>query len=302
MSVVQYGIWPNCCNNCKFCLRLNRDILTKEQMITMVHGIRENIKHIDWEGKFSHGISLLGGEMYFIKDADLQNEVMKLIDDIIDHVLLVSKNPKCKYSTVTNGIYEPSFLFRVIDRIVERVGIDKVDVNFSYDIKYRFKDEHDRLLCLDNIHKFRDRYDYRVGVQMILTQYFIDAVKNGTFDMKEFINNTIKGCNLSFLYPHPIHTGYTLPDFNFKRKDLLDFVSYLSRNFTEAYLSFIASTHNSGIFKYTGWRWKNQDLTQQPVLSDGKEVLGECGHSTLYRCYSDSDKCLECDLQNFDAL
>ena len=62
---------------------------------------------------------------------------MELIDVIIEYVLKVSPNPHCKYSTVTNGIYDPAFLYRVIDRIVSEVGIEKVDVNFSYDLKYR---------------------------------------------------------------------------------------------------------------------------------------------------------------------
>jgi hypothetical protein len=29
-AMVQYGLWPNCCNNCDFCLRLNRTAYTKE--------------------------------------------------------------------------------------------------------------------------------------------------------------------------------------------------------------------------------------------------------------------------------
>lgn len=300
-NMVQYGIWPNCCNNCDFCLRMNRDYETKDKMIELVRGIRENINYVDWKGKFDAGISLLGGEMYFVTDKDIQSEVMLLIDDIINKILKVSPNPKVKYSTVTNGLYEPSFLYRVIDRIVEEVGIDKVDVNFSYDLKYRFKNEEARLLCLDNINKFMKRYDYHVGVQMILTQYVIDSVNNGTWDIHKFLENDIPGGNLCFLYPHPIHTGKVLPDFQFKREDLLNFVMYLRDEFPGIYLSFVASTHNSGIFKYTGWRDKTKDTTQEPILSDGKEEMNpDCGHSILYKCYADSDACLECDLENFD--
>jgi len=43
-------------------------------------------------------------------------------------------------------------------------------------------------------------------------------------------------------------------------------------------------------------RDKNKSTSQQPVLSDGKEEITECGHSKLYRCYADSDECMLCDL------
>ena len=39
---------------------------------------------------------------------------------------------------------------------------------------------------------------------------------------------------------------------------------------------------------------------QQPKLTDGKEIITECGHSELYRCYADSDRCMLCDLVALD--
>ena len=44
-----------------------------------------------------------------------------------------------------------------------------------------------------------------------------------------------------------------------------------------------------------------KQLDQQPTLSDGKEELSECGHSVLYKCYSDSDECMLCDLELLEA-
>ena len=175
----QFGVWPNCCNNCDFCLREARIPYSKERQIKTLEFINENINHIDWKYKYSYGISLLGGELYHIKDIDIQRSFLKLIDNIIDKILTVSKNPMCKYSTVTNGIYEPSFLYTVIDKIKNSVGMDKIDLNFSYDLKYRYKSEDDRKLVLKNINEFHERYDYAVGVQMILTQNLINMWKAG---------------------------------------------------------------------------------------------------------------------------
>lgn len=170
--VVQYGVWPDCCNNCDFCLRLNRATTSNEDKIFLINQIRENIKNIDWVNKFSYGISLLGGELFYIHNKEVQDAFMQLVDDIIDIILIPC--PTARFSTVTNGIYDPEFLYRVIDRIVERTSIKRVDVNFSYDLKYRYANEASRLKAFNNINNFRKRYNYTVCVQMILTQHVID--------------------------------------------------------------------------------------------------------------------------------
>ena len=303
-KMVQYSMWSNCSNHCDFCLIKDHNHYSKKDQIDNIRRIRENIKHVDWVNEFSYGISLLGGELYFIEDKEIQDEFMLLIDDIISNILTKSKNEYCRYSSVTNGLYDPKFLFRVIDRINDSVGIQKVDLNFSYDLKYRYRSEDRRLLVLENINKFHERYNYRVGVQMILTQHLINLCKRGQFDIQKFVDTDIPGNNLSLLYPHPIQTGKVLSDFFFTREDLLWFVSYLKSNCLDTYYNFLYSTKNSGTFKYTGFIDRTtkgvKKLDQQPVLSDGKEQISPCGHSVLYRCYSNSNKCLLCDLETID--
>ena len=298
--MVQYGIWSNCSNKCDFCLIEKHYYRTPEQMVGYLQELIDNIKIQDWANKFSDGISLLGGELYFITDKAVQDKFMELIDIIIEYVLKVSKNPNCKYSTVTNGIYEPSFLYKVIDRIVERAGIQYVDVNFSYDLKYRFHSEAARKQCLQNIIDFHKRYNYRIGVQMILTQYLIDMINRGEFSIDKWQNEIASGSILEFLYPHKIHTGIVLDDFNFKRADFIKFMRKLYHENEENFFNFVSSVRHSSIFKYTGLYIDDEGNTHsEPVLSDGKEIINSvCNHSTLYQCYADSDKCMLCDLNN----
>lgn len=303
--MVQYSVWANCCNACDFCLRLERDAYTYERQLQSIKFIRNNINYIDWKDQFSYGISLLGGELYYITDNKLQSEFLLLIDDIIEKILKVSKNPECKYSSVTNGLYNPKFLFQVIDKIKDSVGLSKVDLNFSYDLKYRYKSIEDQELVKSNIKKFHERYNYCVGVQMILTQYIINLIKNNKLDLNELIETDLSGNMLTFLYPHPIRTGKNLDDFFFTRKDFLWFLSYLKNKNYQVYLNTIYSIKNSAIFKYTGYKHKNltNKYEQQPVLSDGKEILNKkCGHSILYQCYSDTDKCILCDISILEDL
>ena len=295
--MVQYSVLPNCTNNCKFCLRRDRRVLSTDEIISRIEDISENIDVVDWYNTFFKGISLLGGEVYGYTNRRYQLRYLLLVEKICNKILNICKDSK--YSTVTNGIYNPSFLFECIDLIVQKASIHQVDVNFSYDIKYRFKDEHDRLLALSNINAFHCRYDYTVGVQMILTQYVIDSVLSKSWDMKSFIDKDIPGNQLVFLYPHPIRTkGLPLKDFFFKRNDYLKFLLYLEKHHFDIYLNTIYSTKYSSTFKYTGLFYPEKDNHQPPILADGKEILQDtCGHSVLYNCYSDSDKCMLCDIK-----
>lgn len=300
--MVQYGIWSDCCNSCDFCLRLNRRNTSNQTKIELLRDIRENLHHIDWQGKFAYGISLLGGELFYVRNKEVQQEFHRLIDEIIKVVLLPG-DYNCKFSTVTNGIYDPTFLYSVIDKLRDAVGMNRLDVNFSYDLKYRYHSEAARMKAFNNINAFCDRYDYSVGVQMILTQHLINLWKAGQFDVNQFIKDNFPKCNLCLLYPHPVHTGRQLDDFHFTRRDFLQFIRYLKQANNKTYVSFVNSVKHSGTFKYTGMREKGRDFSndQQPILSDGKEVLNPaCGHSTLYQCYSDCDRCIMCDLKNID--
>lgn len=300
--MVQYGIWSDCCNSCDFCLRLNRENTSNATKVELLRDIRENIRYIDWKGKFAYGISLLGGELFYVRNKQVQQEFLNLIDDIIE-VVLKPNDTSCKFSTVTNGLYDPTFLYQVMDKLKDSVGMERVDVNFSYDLKHRYKNEQLRKTAFDNINNFHKRYNYSVGVQMILTQHVINLWKSGQFDVNDFIDQNFPGCSLCLLYPHPVHTGKVLDDFYFNRKDFLDFMKYLKYAHYGMFLNFINSVKNSSTFKYTGMRDKGRDFSnkQQPILSDGKEILNpKCGHSTLYQCYSDCDKCILCDLKLID--
>lgn len=305
--MVQYSVWPNCQNSCKFCLRKDRSVYTLDQQLESIDIIKQNIKNIDWNNEYKYGISLLGGELFNITDKKLKSDFISLINEIIDTVFNDNKCEFKRFSTVTNGLYDPDFLIEILNIFKSTIGIKYVDINFSYDIKYRYKNKEDEQKVLSNINLIHKMYDYNIGVQMILTQYVIDQVKSNTFNIHKFINTQIPGNTLTFLYPHPISTGINLDDFFFSRKSFLNFIVYLMNTHSEIYKNFAYSTLNSAKFKYTGLSNKKlkylyDDKYQLPILTDGKEELNKkCGHSILYQCYSDSDKCILCDLLELEG-
>ena len=124
-------------------------------------------------------------------------------------------------------------------------------------------------------------------------------IKNGEFSINKFEQEEAPGNMICLLYPHKVRTGKVLEDFFFKRKDFLDFMKYLRTENIDCYRAFIDSTKNSSTFKWTGMYEKNGDYTQKPLLTGDKEIINpKCGHSILYQCYSDSDKCMMCDINN----
>lgn len=304
MSMVQYGLWPNCTNHCDFCLLLDKDYKTVDERLNMLASIKKNIEVIDWKEKFQNGISLLGGEIYYTESKEVKKEFLNLIEKIIKVIIVPNKT--AIYSTVTNGIYDSGVLLEPVLDLFKRYNvIDQVDINFSWDLKYRFHNKESLESMIRNTNFVYEKYGLIPRVQTCLTQYLIDAHLKGDFSLidyqKEHFPNTI----LALLYPHKINTGKVLNDFFFTRESLFNFIAYLKNtNQNNLIQHLIQSVINSSQFKYTGL-WErdtlyeknknNKEINQQPTL-ENKQNLTECGHSDLYRCYSNSDKCLLCDL------
>lgn len=319
--MVQYSLWNNCNNKCKFCLVKDTTDFDETCMNYEVNRTIENIKYLDSlrlfeeEGTYSKGISTLGGEMFCFPN--LKNKLMELVE-VIGGV--VTKSRDSRWSFVTNGMYDPSeVLWPMIDKIKDITGtVNKVDINFSFDPigGFRYSNEERLNQALQTIRSTGDRYSYIVGTQMILTQKVIDFLisKNIKEWYKDYFPS--KYSMLSLLYPHPIFRGneyagpMNLEGFNFTRSSLFRFLSKLDTEWPEIKINFISSVRNSAVFKHIGMLHKGtkfvgeslidvKETTQLPVLADGKELITECGHSELYRCYIDSEKCMLCDLENF---
>lgn len=307
MAMVQYGLWPNCTNNCDFCLLRDRVYKSEIERLRLLEAVKENIKYIDWKDKFSDGISLLGGEVFYTDSEKVKVSFLALLDIIIEFIL--TKDTHSKLSIVSNGIYDPNILLiPTLEKLKAKDVLNRFDLNFSYDIKYRFHTEESRLQCISNINLVYDKYGITPCVQTCLTQYLIDMFLSGEKNLFEIKEEAFPHSILTFLYPHKINTGKVLKDFFFTRDSLFKFVKWMKvNNHTQELEGFIQSVINSSQFKYTGLFYrgdvlkdaeeKNEEIEQEPTL-ERKQILTECGHSQLYRCYSDSDKCMLCDLLN----
>ena len=314
MTMIQYGIHSKCNGCCKFCLIRDETVLSMDEIYAELERVKENIRFIstqeeNWTNAYNNGVSLLGGELFFIKDEKYKQLLLEAVDVVIEEILKVSPNPNVRLSTVTNGCYDPEWLlFPFVDMVVESVGLQHIDVNFSYDLDYRFNSEEKRLRVVKTINEFHERYNYVAGIQMILTQNVIDRILNEGWRPKDFVQELFPGNQLAFLYPHGVHRGNDfkgereLPGFFFTRESFIKTMRILKNEDPFLFEAFMKSTRNSAVFKPTGLYFKGDTgwAEQKPIYADGKEVVNkDCPlqHSSLYKCYIDSDKCMLCDLE-----
>lgn len=305
MAMVQYGLWPNCTNKCDFCLLDDREYKTEAERLHILSIIKENIQSVDWSNKFSDGISLLGGEIFYTDSEKVKESFLDLIQLVIN--LIFKQSDTSVLSVVSNGIYNPDILLiPTLDLLKEYDVLDRFNLNFSYDVKYRFHTEESRLQCISNINLVYDKYGINPLVQTCLTQYLIDMHLNNTFNLFAFKEKYFPHSELAFLYPHKIKTGKQLDDFFFSRNSLFEFIRWMKKNnYNKQLDNFIQSVINSSQFKYTGlwdrseintWNEDNRKMINQEPTLERKQILTECGHSQLYRCYSDCNRCMLCDL------
>lgn len=302
MAMVQYGLWPNCTNHCDFCLLFDRDYKTVEQRLYILKTVKENIAYIgdEWRHKFSDGISLLGGEIFYTDSEEVKESFMDLIDLIIEKIL--KPIDSTVLSVVTNGIYDSKILLEpVMDKLVQNDVLKKFDLNFSWDIKGRFHSDKALNQMIQNTNMVYEKYGAVPHVQTCLTQHLIDVHLDGSFNIFEYQKEHFPNTLLAFLYPHKINTGIEVNDFFFTRASFFKFVTWLKSNgYNETLQSFIQSVINSAQFKYSGIFDRSSatiKVNQMPTL-ERKQILTGCGHSQLYRCYSDSHKCMLCDIMN----
>jgi hypothetical protein len=123
----------------------------------MLESIKENIKHIDWANKFSNGISLLGGEIYYTESEKIKSSFLELIQEIIDVILIPNKTTA--YSTVTNGIYDSTILLEpTLDLFQKNHLLSQIDISFSWDLKYRFHSEESMQKMIHNVNLVYEKY------------------------------------------------------------------------------------------------------------------------------------------------
>lgn len=176
---IQYQVWSDCRNNCKFCFMKHQPPTDKIKSLNFI------LNKLDDPEVYEYNeVGFIGGEIF---DNQLENpEVRKLFYDIFRKVSTIKNFNKVYIATALNFDMKP-YLIPFLDFLREIKLLDKVLLCTSYDLKYRFHTEKSRLLWESNMLELHDKYpEMHLHVETILTQFFINAVLEDRFSISEF--------------------------------------------------------------------------------------------------------------------
>lgn len=178
---LQFNLWNNCNNGCKFCYNNKLNFSSDEDKISDLKFLSKELSNLD---DIYTEVGIIGGEFFDtqINDSEVKKYFYKLTDNI--SVL----NSLSKFYVATSLIYKiDNLLIPYLNYLVELNLLNKTLLCTSFDLKYRFKSQADKDLWINNIIKLHKLYpDLKIHVEIIMTEFLIDAIKSNKFDPIKF--------------------------------------------------------------------------------------------------------------------
>ena len=291
MKLLQYEIWHECPNNCKFCsLGDGREKISNNEKIENIKGIIKDISFIDWE-KFDE-LAIIGGELNIkLKDSVL-HEIEVLIDLIID---LLKKNFIKKFHFMTSLLNNGNVLPLIISKFKENNIINKLSVNTSYDTMWRFN-KINRKIWEDNIN-FVLSNNVHIHIEIILTGDFIDKF---LYNNKEVLY-ILDTYDVDFIRPtFTADKDKEDMPYNFfpKRSQFIMFLKKLRLEYMGIYNVLFHLNRRASIIYSNNVK----DSVIRDFTTNNEDISKDtlkCGHSETFAIYSDNNRCSICDIEKF---
>lgn len=179
---LQYELWKECHNGCKFCCNKGQKDLDKASSLMFV------LKKLDDpEVNDYNEIGFIGGEFF---DVELGNSVVRdLFYKVFEKCAeLIKTGVIDKLYFTTALIYNMEcYLKPFLNKLKEWGILDKTLLCTSYDIAYRFHSDEKRNLWKSNMLELHKLYpELKLHTEIIVTQWFVDAVNNEEFSITDF--------------------------------------------------------------------------------------------------------------------
>lgn len=268
-------LWKDCNNDCTFCSQKDtRDNLTHEQ--------RKNrlIKTVEWihNTDLSDRFGLIGGELFCFDNLD---EEWKQV------ALAVNESRIERLFLTSNLIGNTHNLVNFLSYVNK-----PVTVCTSYDTTGRFNNDYAIQEWRENVARIQKMAE--ICCTSIMTKEFLQddvhLMDNIYFNLQEpiispewYYNDTSKNrtyCE-SLRNAAPVHL--------MNRGDFLRW-AVKHRDYIEHYHDY-ASTHSDELYEF---------IDEKIVMKYHERMsmnIAPCGHQYSARCYADSDKCVQCDVQ-----
>lgn len=304
---LQFELWQNCNNHCKFCyLNKNRINSTEQEMLKAMN---TTIEILDDMPKEYNAVGLIGGEFF---QGQLSTKVLR--DTFIKLLQKLAKlldGEQISQVWITASLMQKN-LDEIID-ILKKSGIDKKKLLIctSYDTCGRFEN-NDSSIWYSNLKELK-QLGYILHTQTILTSDFIEEALN-----TNILEKISQYSMIDFKTPTIFRDDYYDVCFGKENKSYRDIVEDNKKNFNTSffikdrsmYLKFLQKVYNLfGPMKIKALcsnevRSDKEYLLSKDVILDGrwsKEGVenAPCGHPWDSYCYTDSDKCARCDARDF---
>lgn len=304
---IQFELWHECNNFCKMCfLGLENRVTPKETKIKSLKNAIAGAKEFN-----GNVIAIIGGEFFQgqISDPEVHDLFYNFISLVIDR--LNKKEITESWITATLTDKTPKDFIEFLNFVKNNWnGNGRLIICTSYDIIGRFHTEEKRLNWEENI-SLISKVDQRILINttMILTNALVNAYLNNEITFLDF--TTKHRCGL--MIKHPNRGSYkdlqemeaALPNFVPERRKTLKFFQKLKLKEPFVYENCVFNVNlradecvkrNNNGSSYTDIRDKKGTNEYTQGYSETKTM--DCGHSELYACYIDSDKCMMCDYLN----
>lgn len=304
MRMLQFELWKDCSNNCSFCW--NRDL------IHLLTSNKKKIEHINYvlsevnkDLSQYDVVSIIGGE--FFEGQLFNQEVKEAFHKLIHKFAQLLKDNKIEQVFIMLSFMKKdlSDLDEVIDIFDKYNVLDRVLWCTSYDEKGRFHTQEQKQIWFDNINEYR-RY-LRIHVEMIMTEPMIEAIISEQVDLKYFSD---RGVSVDFIRPR-VHTSINhtdktkeetkkiVPFIYPKRNTFLKFLTYLQKKYPQKLENLYSMEIRAfDVVLVSENRVMHRDIDHY-IEDKELDTVMPCGHSDKFAGYSDSDKCMVCDIEKY---
>lgn len=218
---IQFELWKDCNNGCKFCFNHMQPLFNKLDSIIEITNLIHSLDLSDYSI-----IGFMGGEFF---DNQLSNPQIK--DKFYNLVHYCLLNNKQVYITTALLFKDNTHIYKFLD-FIKYINKEKnILLCTSYDTWGRFHTIEQEDIWKSNMKSIHNSYpNIEIHTETILTEDFIDKVLSNKFNIKDF--ETEYNTHIDYIEPQVINPftskesmAIEYPEFFPKRKDFLKFLS-----------------------------------------------------------------------------
>lgn len=298
---LQFNLWKDCNNNCEFCFYRGHKKLSVEKKLQSIEFVKDRLLDLE-ESDFYNEVGLIGGEFF---DNQIENEEVKKAFYSIFDILKNKRDRNCldRIYITTNLIFDSNKLLRPFLDYIK--SIDLLDITLlctSYDLKYRFHNDTALAIWQENMKQISKDYNTMIHTEIIVTQAFINAVMNDSFNIEQFCSEF--NTRIDYIEPSAGFYFYDkkaceqeVKDFFPRREDFLKFIKYtaIDNNFIDLTKFLSMKIRSDTLYCHLKGQWRKLEGRRSRYIKPTLDLYDV----TYENGYCDSDKSMVEDVNKF---